>query len=582
MASFLDKIKVASAVQTRNTFDLSHINLTTQAFYSIKPVYSKELIPGESITIDYSQFTRLMPLSEPMMAHCNIVTRAFFVPYRTVWPLWSAFITGAPTNYRGTQFIPSKVPTITSDRIFELFTYSDYSTIVPYGYDFTYEVDGSTQYRRFTPLGRRVYDILLNLGYSINFTSETSHEFSALPILSWARLFLDWMQNSNYDNINVILNQLLDAGPYTAISASDLSLIFKNCSQALYRTDLFTSAFDNPTGPNVNTNSVSFPLQSATVGATQENVSKQPNFFSGTTSLGSSNGRITQNGLYILHALTDYYERLRSAGSRVLDRYFAEFGAKLSNEKLNRSVYLGGHANEISILDVMDTSSTGLGDYAGKGIGNLEGSFNYKTDEFGQLIILSYIEPRTSVCQGFDRNNLHLTRFDYFSGDMDAIGYQAISQGELFADYKGATFQDFADEYEYDPIRPFGYSGRYYEYKVANDKLTGQFRVPSINGTYDRWHLFRMIPNDNDIRDEHSDLSNKPLRHGLDFTIPTRPTIYNRVFADHSNNSADPFFARWSFRVKSSLPAKPLYEQYEYASHGEKNIIQLGGTRVTN
>ena len=352
MASFLNKIKVATAMQTRNTFDLSHVNLTTQSFYSCKPVLSLECMPNGKYSIDYSNFTRLLPLEEPMLAHCNIVTRAFFVPYRVVWPMFTSFITGTSYALPTSTVFPKNVPYIYWSDFRQFFI--NHSTIVTSGaYDF-YEVERTRKYR-LQPFARRCYDILLNLGYSFNLSDtvaaggDTDIKFSMLPLLSYVRVYYDWLQNTNYDNFSGIARFFNVEDNYHFTSAI-LDNLFLYVTTIQYRSDIFTSAFDKPTGPNVNANDVSFDLQKYTAASSlPEQVNRSQYDFDGTPNVRSDQGRFTQNGLYILHALTDYYQRLRAAGSRVLDRYFAEFGVKLSDERLQRSSYLGGSENEIKV-----------------------------------------------------------------------------------------------------------------------------------------------------------------------------------------------------------------------------------------
>ena len=83
MANFFNFANITTGLQTKvNKFDESCQNLTTQDFYKLKPVYIKEMIPGESVKLNVNTWSRLSPLINPMLGSAQIVTRAFFVPMR--------------------------------------------------------------------------------------------------------------------------------------------------------------------------------------------------------------------------------------------------------------------------------------------------------------------------------------------------------------------------------------------------------------------------------------------------------------------------------------------------------------------
>lgn len=628
MANFLDKIATKIGLQQqKQKFDLSCQNLTTMDFYSMKPVYVKEMIPNEKLVVDMSVFTRLSPLVNPMLANVKLISRAFFVPFRTVFEAWNAYITQATamTAHSGTgssssskKYYPTKVPTFkANDLLAVLMNYStpinvNDTTFKPLGeYDFVnFNTTPNTKnyYRKFTTEGKRIYDILLNLGYSFNFIKNNDYysediEFSSLPLLAYAKIWCDWFKNTQYENEDIdFIEGLFKRKPVNAevgnpssgsigqggfsLSFTELKKILEGINKIYYRNDYFASAFDNPMGPNTKLPNT---IKSGVIDGNSEFGQVFLDGSKNTPVLNTQSGPITHSGLSYLEAITDYVKRLQMAGIRTLDRYFAEFGIHLDSAKLDRSNYLGKFETVINISDVMQTSSDTdiqpLGSYAGKGIGYENGKFTFETDEFGMFIITSVVEPRTSVVQGFDRQVLHINRDEFFTPEYDCLGYQAIAQGELFSDYRGYSVQGtsednnvgfgaFKTNHGYDPRGVFGYTSRYAEYKCGKDKMTGDFRLPTRNGNMETWHMNRLLANGNDVTS--SDLSK--YVHSMDYITPDG-SLYNRVFADREQ-IFDHFIVIFNFDVTSFANMKSMLNGYEFHGDGRDVAIQVGGTRL--
>lgn len=585
MAKFFNKARIKVADQTvKNHFDESLQNLTTQSFYKNKPIYIHECIPGEKIKVDLTSWTRLQPLINPMLASATVTTRAFFVPMRTIWSPWNSFITQTSHSENGNTFYPIAVPYIKNDILYQYFCRTTVSDIVTEGECDFY--DTSAQKRKFKPSGRLVYDVLLNLGYSINFTLSDQTQLSLLPLLAFKRVWYDWNTNPAYDTF--IGSELyFHKGDNSTMTIDEFANFMSSICDVVYHWDYFTSAFDNPSGPNVS----GYALKNISLNTDMsgQKVHIQDSSYSSglvpvvsNTQTGSNSKGLSQYGLDALKALSDYVKRLQLTGSRVLDRYFSEHGVKLDNAVLNRSSYLGKVENVIEISDVMSTADTSsssagisnLGDYAGKGIALTNGSFEYQTDEFGYLLITSYIEPRASLCQTMPRQMLHLNALDFFNADFDSLGYQAISKREAFSDYKGDDYTTYCSDLDYEPSGVFGYTNRYAEYCCPqSDKLTGDFRCASINKQYESWHLFRMISNDNDMNGDVDTIA-----HSAAFCYPDGD-IYNRIFVNR-NNSRDHFMTLFTFKVDTWKPKKPLFEGYQFDSDGAEKLIQVNGTNV--
>lgn len=641
MASFLDKIKIKTAVGRSNHFDLSCTHVTTQDFFSQRIVYQRELMPHQSINIDMASFTRLAPLDKPFFTGCQMVNRAFFVPFRTVFRHFSDFITDSEfVDDTGSTRRINTVPYFSSQQLSRLFFTSVGQSLGLYesytsdpsnpssSPDFeVQESNGSgTTLRQInlTSRGRYIYSVLCALGYSLHANLVTlgseqpnfNMNVSALPLMSFIKVYVDWYSDPQYNSTRYVVEQALKAaaslsGVLDDTALTNLLFALNTVGRSLYDRDYFTSAFDNPLVPNDGTmSSVTIPelkdyskqvftavgssAQRSLVGDSHvifdsSDSQTPPPYIEGKSAFGnvteaqnqgnfSYRGFVTMLNQYLmdsLKALSDYVKRYQLVGSRTLDRYFALFGIKLQAEKLDRCIYVGKNVVDINVADVMSTASTDgalLGDYAAKGVGyNGNQSFSYTADEFGMFFILSTILPKIGYVQGIHRMNLHIDRLDFFNGDFDGLGTQAIARGELWNDARsGDQYAAFTDQ-GYSSNAPFGYIKRFAEYACPRDFMSGDFRCHHINADLGAWHTFRLF---DPVTDDDVELIS---HHDENFDI-AYDKQYNRIF-NYKGDGADHFYVVHQFRIKSRMPMQPLYEQYDF-DDGRTAITNLGGTNL--
>lgn len=620
MASFLDKIRIKTAVDSNVKLDLSCNHISTANFMQFNVAYKKELVPGEKIKINMETFTRLAPMPVPTFGRANINNRAFFVPFRTVWDGWNDFITDTvhvtgvasqSGDAIGGVGISSKVPTFRNVSFVRAFLGNEeYAEVLSSGLGeepSVYDISGvvwhdtytDQRYYKLTAKGRQVLKLIESLGYKFLWAMgesleddnqylgndyEWNPEFSALPLLCAAKVYIDWYYPSAYTvaeealDIEAIINR---PGNGKVLTYDDITKIINFIPVVNYDSDYFVSAWDNPTNPTAGAfSAVRIPdvssgdYRSVTVGS-----------FSGTpTSLGtneapvatsyigtqtSNTSSLSQYVVDSLKALTDYMKRHQLVGARALDRYLSRFGVNLPAEKLKRSVYLGSQTQPLQFGDVMSTADTdgaNLGNYAGKGISYGDGNFEFETDEYGILVIISSIVPVTGYYQGIDRNNLHVTRLDYWTPEFDNLGTQAISKAELYSPLHAAEFRGVGNLYE----GIFGWTPRYAEYKIGRDMLTGDFRYDTINAGADSWHLMRTFET-NDADD---------LVHNSNFIKGLDAGQYSRIFYNTDADAADKFNVIYNFNIVSYSPMKSMFDTYEFDSKGKMVTEDVNGVKM--
>lgn len=567
------QIKTAKPAAVNQFNNLSCDHITTSNFMEVQPVYYRHLTPAdETLTVQAEAFSRLQPMPVPTMGRAQQNIRAFWVPYRTLFSSWNNFITDTYDGDRATV-----MPTINSGEIQELFLMDEMS----FGssdkdIDFIINDGESSLYRKFTPFGRKVYKIFLSLGYDYTLSTLGKITYNALALLSYFKVINDWYYPSQYV-ANSPLSSLLQGvftGTIQTLSSNQLYYAFKYAAAVdMYNPDYFTSAFDNPEGPTIVNNPgilfKDFTSSSPNDTSISLNDKNSPVLLNSVNI--STKTELTEYGLHTLHALSDYMKRHQLAGSRALDRYLARFGVTLSTEKLNRSTYLGVKSTPLQFSSVESTSSTDtalLGDYAGKGQSFIQDNFTCNPqNEYGMFLIINSYVPQVGYVQGIDRHNLHLSNYDFYTPEFDALGNQAISKLELYNDvlnYVGNS-TDVVNQV-------FGFTPRYSEYKVPRDFLTGDFRVRSVGAdTLQAWHLMRLF----NVEDYAE------LVHDIDFVSGTDAKQYGRIFYENTENGSDQIHCIFRFHVNLSSHQKPLYDVFDFSNDdGQDIMLDSNGVKV--
>lgn len=611
MANFFNKIKVKTGLQShRNKFDLSCTHTTTQDFYQNVPIYIKEVIPNEKVHINMRSFTRCSPLQQPLYGQINTKTRAFFVPCRTIMYGFNEFITGTPATgvaSGGASGIIQFVPRFTMSSLYDVLTNGSYAigSATATAGDFYRKVGSTGTWYTLNSTGRLVTKILMSLGYKLNIGSTVSTSsddssvlVSAMPLLAFAKIWADWFSNPQYDTNNLFDNIFTQKSQALILTSTDISNILSYVRRLCYGADYFTSAWDNPVAPNGTGSSnlestIDVPdvtFGSSDIGRNIVSNSKH--------SFGSSGDQVTDNGtpriyqnsnsgspagssqithisqfmLDALHSVSDFVRRHQLVGSRALDRYMAEYGIQLQSEKLTRSVYLGGSVGDFNIADVTQTAPvegfevTGVGNYTGKMIGSGNGSFDYSSDEYGFIIITAYIEPKPMYVDGRPRFLQHVSKLDFFTGDFDNLGVQAIRYDEVASNYLSN-----ASDRSWKANFIFGFTPRYSEYKVGFDNLTGDFIWNSTNQSLEGWYLARRLSPDDNL----------DFKHDTAFCLADG-SQFSKIFQDTSS-AFDHFFTVFRFDVDVYAPMKSIYDMYDYSNEDGKDLsMTLNGRSMSN
>lgn len=471
---------------------------------------------------------------------------------------------------------------------------------------------------KLTPLGRKAMAILNSLGIKLIFPmteedwaeedeNQLSFGVSALPLLAYAKVWFDWFSNPQYENRHSV-EMILNKEPFNTangatryLSAGELVILLSFISDLTYNPDYFNSAWDSPLAPNngcVPTVTLT-DISQATNGTPSDIDTKVSN---DPMKTGNTNGtpQVVENGYLhkltqyaddALHALTDYVTRFRLVGTRATDRYLAEHGVSLAAEKLNRSVYYGVCSVPLQISDVTQTAPSfdsnpdvdPLGTLAGKGVAASNGNhWDIHTDEYGIVLILSFVDCKYFNPFGTNRMWQHVNRFDFWTPDLDGLGTQAIRADELWSMQNDEFVLNSDDQiravYEHSsqtrPDTVFGFTGRYNEYKLPFDNVHGDMLSKDGWNQYYDWFLYR---------DFASNFPNElHLEHNYDFMLADGAQ-FNRIFAAYqADNPVDNFVTMFTFKVDGWFPMKPVWDTYDFEDEDKKahRLMQLNGTNL--
>lgn len=646
-ASYLDKAQVNTAITENTKLDLGHTHVTTADFMQFNVAMCHEMVPGSKIDVSMESLARLNPMPVPSFGRASIRNRAFFVPFRTIFRGWNDFITDSVHvasdgyNAQVPAGVLGSVPTVSSTALLAAFTNSvggtatsDHLLWQSASWLPTYTSDivvSGTKYD-FTVIGRQAIKLLESLGYKLDVTPSKAVNFSALPLLAMAKIFTDWywpQQYTNvaeYDGILAMCNLDVNAGPQQ-LTSSQVQAILKICTYVMYDSDYFVSAWDQPNSPNAGNYSTDFKLVNIDTihditglwnGTTNSFAYTESGYVSNNSGSSTISNRvggadapfitptigavrsdgnnygaptpISQYLLHSLHALSDYLQRNRLAGSKAAERYLARFGKALPAEKLNRSLYLGSSMQDIQIGDVMshtnsyndnDEIGTRLGGYAGKGLSYGNGHFSCDTDEFGYFMIISSIVPAVGYFQGIDRMVMRTNKLDFYTPEFDSLGVQPITAAELYMpQYSGQMLS--GDAYE----QIFGFTPRYADYKQATtmNRVTGNFRLLSINAfdneqrfnAADSWYLDRVFNNAADFNFNYANVVHSPdfISGKMDFTQ------YHRLFYSSLPETPDNFTIIHNFEIAEQFPGKALWDSYEFEDKGKKVTVEANGVKL--
>lgn len=437
----------------KSAFDLSYTKLFTADMGKLYPIMCDEMVPGDIFKIGNEAVVRMMPLVSPVLHEINIFVHYFFVPYRILSTdlfSWEDFITGGEDG-DDASVLPRWEPTDTA--VGSLWDY----------FGFPPGVDPDGAYPMDFP--RRSYAKIWNEYYRDETNQDEVDEDTSEVLLSrcWEKDYFT----------SALPFQQRGTAPSLPISGTT-SAVFNGANFLATVTSGSTGVTTSQTAstPEIANGSASSAARDNLLAVFNDN----------TVDLGVAS-TFDIADLRLAFQIQKWMERNARCGVRYTEFLQGHFGVSPRDERLQRPEYIGGSKSPIIVSEVLQTSQTDpagtpQGTLAGHGISvNSQFAGSYHAKEFGLVIGLMSIMPRTMYTQGINRQWLRTDKFDFPFPEFTNLSEQAIMRAEIFASNTDTENLD-----------TWGYQGYLDEMRFKPNQVCGLMRTD-----FDYWHLGRIF-----------------------------------------------------------------------------------------
>lgn len=448
--------RTGGLIPGRSLFNLSYEKKFTCDMARLIPVMCDEVVPGDFFELGNEAVIRFQPLVAPVLHEINMYVHYFFVPYRLLWDNatpdnWETFISG---GIDGDELptIPTWEPTNTTEG--SLWDYMGFPTgIDPDG---AYPVD----------FPRRAYNLVYNEFYrDETLVNEVALTNETILSRAWEKDYFT----------SALTNQQRGTAPALPISGTS-SAAWQSADFGTNEADITAFGFNS-----LSADQLGRPTSS--MGASQAQwASNALNFLNSNVVDLSTATTFDIADLRLAFQIQKWMERNARAGVRYTEFLQAHFGVSPTDDRLQRPEYIGGSKSPVIISEVLQTSSTDVtspqGNLAGHGITVSQAYCGkYHAKEYGLIIGIMSVMPRSAYSQGINRQWLKSTKYDYYFPEFANLSEQAIINAEICATGSSAHNTGI-----------FGYQGRYDELRTKQNMICGQMR-----SSYDYWHMGRQF-----------------------------------------------------------------------------------------
>lgn len=544
----------------RSAFNHSHTHLTTMDMGLLYPVLVKTCIPGDKWSIDVSAVLRAIPLAYPAYVDIDLNFHTYFVPMRLLWDDFEEFITGGED---GTSSLT--MPKIDINSGFPApFTFFDsiftrlgllpplFSDVIP-----TTIFNNIPVELRPSALPLRAYYFIWNEYYRdqnlqdkidfknlVNVPSITTG-YQGIMSVAWLKDYftsaLPFQQRgtspsipfeavlSGIPNDNIISDLKFTSGESVNFTAYERLSGFSNTPYTINGDNTARFNLVNANNPSGVTRGYYVSGLDSSNDSVQAESNQTINDYLSDVKVNITDS-FTISELRTAFQLQKFLERNARAGVRYTEFLQAHFNVSPSDARLDRPEFIGGVKYPVIVSDVFQTSQSTntepLGAYAGRGLvaGSDQGTVDYFVEEFGYIIMLAFLRPKTLYYQGINRQFQYNDRFEFPFPEFMHLSEQGITNSEIYIGTASNTFN---------PSEIFGYQGIYDELRFSPNIISGL--MPRKD--YQSWHLARVF-------------KQEPQLNGDFITCNPRTDIFN--ITDGSNTAQ--FNADIRFEIKAVRP----------------------------
>lgn len=501
--------------RSMNAFDLSKNIGFTAKLGEILPLYYFDVSPGDKVKINFSSFTRTIPLNQSGFLSVREHYNAYFVPYRLLYKAMPALLTQmyGETNIAATAISQSQMPTScpmmdiaglikfmpklnrnqTNDagmcRVLSSLKLLHY---LKYQVDTNDNTGVPRQYCNILPLlaYHKIYNDYFRLTQweEPNASTFNCDYFvnSKTPLIDWHNFFIidgDASLNNRFVNQKTMLDMEYCSFPldmFTGVVPSQqygTTATLNTLSSNIFLDNnigIEKFAFDSPIPSgnynafiNVDNSSMGqiYPQNHDARHIDSIQLREGGFLYSLKNSLDSLSSSLNVLQLRQLKAEQRWKEITQLNKRDYKSQIDAHFGKSISSHLTTVCHYIGGIQQDLSLNTVINNNLVdGNADNKAFGTSNGKGSCNYTAPEHGIVMVLynSTILPQYEAF-GLSPTNARNLATDFLIPEYDKIGYEEVDPRLYFCNNS------------FDRNFKFGYAPRYYDYKTTFDEYIGGF-----------------------------------------------------------------------------------------------------------
>lgn len=501
--------------RSMNAFDLSKNIGFTAKLGEILPLYYFDVSPGDKVKINFSSFTRTIPLNQSGFLSVREHYNAYFVPYRLLYKAMPAFLTQmyGETNIAATAISQSDMPQ--SCPMIDIRGMLNFMNTLNRN-----QINDAGMCRVLSSL-----KLLHYLKYQVDInptTGPTTQYCNILPLLAYHKIYNDFFRLTQWEqpnaatfNCDYFVNSktpYIDWRNFFISGGDSINNKFVNAKTMLdmeycsFPLDMFTGVVPSqqygttatlnlnnlisPTSPSLNFDSFNFTEPGAS-GEHQANFSMHPSGESAVLyPFGSNNSFVNgvnlSNSGFIgelkssLQSLSASINVLQMRQMKAEQRWKeitqlnkrdyksqidAHFGKSISSHLTTVCQYIGGIQQDLSLNTVINNNLVeGNADNKAFGTSNGKGSCRFTAPEHGIIMVL-YNATILPQYEGFGLSptNIRNLATDFLIPEYDKIGYEEVDPRLYFCN------SNLSRNFK------FGYAPRYYDYKTTFDEYLGGF-----------------------------------------------------------------------------------------------------------
>lgn len=481
----------------RHFHKLNSTHDTTMEIGTLVPVQFLDVIAGQTTFLNTSALLRFQPLISPAFEQMNMHIVHFFVPYRLLWDKWFEFVSGLEQL---------EIPTAKVD--FNVTRGWSYETLAPFNQGLFEYIDLFPDFRSTSGVGGSI---------------QMKRHFCYFPFLAYYKIWNEHFRDTEIQE-EVDLEALKTAWEQTfEVNSTNSNMVedIKTWANrfALKRVNWGSDRFTTALLQDEANPSISLPVGSdgttwkltdnkkSVMGAYFHNFNGQGDIaYSSSPSVGGNNGGFPVNEAPLYYAggltgvdLEDFqlavqlrnFKLNQNRFGKDIKGYFAKYGLKNMDLRLDRSEVIGGFSQTIQISDIIATSSENLGKQGGHALGLAKPRrFKHYAPEHGLIMTLAYIRPKVKYYGGVDRFFHKRDMLDFFQKEFENVGYQPIYKTEITDGYLQGSLPESEDD-----MQVFGYEHRYNEYRTIPSVVSGNLRPGATMSSWANPRTFSALPN---------------------------------------------------------------------------------------